>query len=344
MEMQKPRCAGFDVLKIISMFLIVCFHCAYKGEFNITDNFANQIILDIMFYFGLLGVNCFALITGYFYESMFFKKKKFVKMLLQIMFYTGLGVIILTSTGHDMNIATVLYRLMPFDVSIYWYGVAYLMLLLIAPYLNILIQSMSSKQHKKLIAICVCLFSLVPTIKTMFWQNDFMERTGFYNRFIWLIVMYMIGAYIFKYGFPIIINKKKAIELFVLSSFALMSFVLMTNMFDSGLSTVFFSPNSPFELLLSISLFGVFYYSDVKSNYLVSTVSKLTFGVYLFHDGLLDDWIWNNGFQINQYQNEWYMVLSILTVSIIVFVTGLLIELLRQKIERLIETKIVKSS
>lgn len=344
MEIKEARCFGFDILKILSMFLIVCFHCAYKGGFNIQNNFINQVILDALFYLGLLGTNCFALITGMFYKRMFFKKNKFIKMLFQIAFYTTLSIAILLLTGHDISVSTILYRLFPFDAYMYWYATAYLLLLLFAPYLNIMIEHMDKKQYQMLIIMSLMLFSIMPTIKTVIWQTDFMEHTNFYNRFIWVVIMYLIGAYIEKWGFPLVTNMRKAVECLCLSICALLSFILMTNIINSDLSTVFFSPNSPFEIFLSISLFSVFYFAHAKPRHSATRISKLTFGVYLLHDGLLDTWIWQEIFKINQFQNQWYMIFSIFIASALVFAIGLCVEFLRQRLETYIEIKMRKSS
>ncbi len=88
----KKRYSNFDLLKIISVAMIVLFHYAYgKWDYSSMGNY--KLVMDIIWMFGELGVNCFALISGYFMieQKKPFKVKKICCMWLQVMFYSILS-------------------------------------------------------------------------------------------------------------------------------------------------------------------------------------------------------------------------------------------------------------
>ena len=61
------------------------------------ENFAggyNEYIINIFNMFGELGVNCFVLISGYFYDRSHFKIKKFFDLIIQTWFYVIIGIVI----------------------------------------------------------------------------------------------------------------------------------------------------------------------------------------------------------------------------------------------------------
>ena len=73
--MKKIRNSNFEILRILSMFMIICFHCSFHGKFS--DGEGNRLIINFFNMFGELGVNCFVLISGYFYDKTRFKTDKF---------------------------------------------------------------------------------------------------------------------------------------------------------------------------------------------------------------------------------------------------------------------------
>lgn len=61
------RKSNMELLRIISIFLIIVFHCAFKSGFNFELGFhVNKLIVKTCWMFGELGVNLFQLISGYF--------------------------------------------------------------------------------------------------------------------------------------------------------------------------------------------------------------------------------------------------------------------------------------
>lgn len=70
------RKSNIELLRIVSMFLIVSFHYVYKSGYVFDKLNYNSFIVKTFYFFGELGVNLFLLITGYFMVNGKFKFKK----------------------------------------------------------------------------------------------------------------------------------------------------------------------------------------------------------------------------------------------------------------------------
>ena len=63
----KDRNSSFELLRIISMLLIVAHHFVVHGNFDLISSFSkNVFFLQSLSMFGKFGVNLFVLISGYF--------------------------------------------------------------------------------------------------------------------------------------------------------------------------------------------------------------------------------------------------------------------------------------
>lgn len=90
MSKEKVRNSNLEILRIVSMILIIMHHYVVHGQFAWTANniCANKIILEILSLGGKLGVNCFVLITGYFMIQTKTNWKKLLKIILEVWFYS----------------------------------------------------------------------------------------------------------------------------------------------------------------------------------------------------------------------------------------------------------------
>lgn len=91
-----------------------------------------KVVMDVIWMFGELGVNVFALISGYFMigQERPFKPKKICLMWIQVLFYSIL------STTIAFNQDKVLQTIFPISYKIWWYASAYFGLYFLAPFLN----------------------------------------------------------------------------------------------------------------------------------------------------------------------------------------------------------------
>ena len=84
---QKERNSSFELLRIISMVLIVSFHYVYHAGFDFLAPFSPRLyFIQCIDMGGNLGVNLFVLISGYFLCKSTFKWQKIIKLELQVLF------------------------------------------------------------------------------------------------------------------------------------------------------------------------------------------------------------------------------------------------------------------
>ena len=74
MNKTKIRNSNYELMRIVSMFLIVLYHVIYHGQ--VLQNCHNEgakIILELLEFFTLVHVNSFILVSGYFQSTSRFK-------------------------------------------------------------------------------------------------------------------------------------------------------------------------------------------------------------------------------------------------------------------------------
>lgn len=329
----RNRKSGFEILRIISIAMIVAFHCVFKSGFDFSKELSgNKVMLDVIYHLGELGVNCFILLSGYFFDVTKFKWKKVCSIVGQVLFFTFVGQVVLTvlHLGHFSIGAFVL----PVLRDKYWFVTVYIFLYLLTPYLKKLIQALTQKEFLTLIGIQLFIWSVYPTIFLGLIQ-DSTEAMPYYNRYIWLLLVYLIGAYIKLYGIKFLSNMKQSV-LFVggCSAFLLLFIFVMEMKLVPGrlLKDPFFfwRPNALPLILLSVGVFQIFNHMEVKANKIVNYIASCTLGVYALHDGALASFWWSEVFQANLYQDSPWLFLRILCAVVVIISVGVILDTIRK--------------
>ena len=162
----KIRNSNFELLRIVSMFLIVLYHVILHG--NTVGNCTNDIIkvfLTLIMYISIIHVNSFVLLTGYFQSKSTFKKNKLISLILQALFYMIVIIVVLESLGIiSLSKLEILKEVLFLDVNSYWFIKTYVFLYLLSPFLNILIKNLKQKDYKKLLIILTVIVSVLPYV------------------------------------------------------------------------------------------------------------------------------------------------------------------------------------
>lgn len=82
------RNANIELLRIVSMVLIVLFHFSVHGTWPEGGPLASDTAVEMLSFGGKLGVNCFVLITGYFMVHGHLKVQSLLRVMLQTWFYS----------------------------------------------------------------------------------------------------------------------------------------------------------------------------------------------------------------------------------------------------------------
>lgn len=188
MNLKKEKInSSLNLLKIIAIFMIVIFHCVYKGiEFAKLPEY-NKFLYYIFFHFGELGVNIFMIISGYFLiNKNQIEKKKIFKLIFEIYLYSFIAIAILfLFNKYTFDIKDIF----PVNFSYYWYITDYLIIYIFSTYINKLANNINQNEYKKLLILFILLFSLFPTFLGIFDGN--IEGFEYYNRILWLLFLYI---------------------------------------------------------------------------------------------------------------------------------------------------------
>lgn len=334
-EKYAKRDANFELLRIISMVMVLVLHFLSNCNFLDTNEKLPWIIEGICF----VAVNCFVMLSGYFMYKSEFKISKIFSLIFQILFYsvvTYFFVVIFLKQPFDLK--NFLCSVFPIISGKYWFISNYIVLLLLSPFLNKLIALMNKKEHRNLCVILIFIFSF---LSTFFYYSQALKYEKSYD-IVWFIVLYFVSSYISKYGINLSISKR--ISGYIVSTFLIFGskffieytknisiFNLFYDLFFEKKSDISYQYSSIFVFLSSVFLILIFEKIKIKKlkiKKLINFTGSLVLTCYL----IPKKYIWNfvnphkmtdNGFLIFIYS-----VLAILSI----FVCCCLIEFARKKL------------
>ena len=333
---------GLDILRIISMMMIVVLHFNLRGGFLQNDSLTEDLKIYIISSEALCigAVNIFVLITGYFMINQKFKLSKIIRMEIQLLMYS----IIIYVLAIALNITTfnkelALYAVFPIITARYWFITSYIGLYMISPFLNMILQKLTKKQYKYLVIFLVIFGSIVISI----YPNNSYIGTGNGYNLAWFIVLYIIAGYI-RLHFE---KKIKSIYCFavIISIVVIQSFVklYLANIPISLINTISkycFSYSNIFNLLLALAFFMLFRNITIRSSFVKSIIKFITpllLGVYLFHCHFaISIQIWKEWLKPFEHMNSYPLILVEILDILIIFTIGCGIEFCRNNLVNMI--------
>ncbi len=331
-EGKKVRESNFELLRIVSMFGIILHHLAtHSGVLSRLAINCNRCVTVFINMFGKMGVVCFILISGYFMVNSKFKIKKLISLYVEMMFYSiVIFLIFLKLNLIDYSDDFLKKTLYPVTSETYWFMGSYILLYIISPLLNKIINKSTKSQFQKIIVVFVIIFSIIPFI--MRYEIGTILELGYFS------CIYFIGAYIRKYDVQIdrkILIKGLLIILAVLVSITFYCAFRATRNPILILWMFYFEElHCVFVLFLAIFIFLIFRTIKLKSA-VINLLAENCFAVYLLHDNFfVRNIIWKDVFHIKElYQmNPIIYILSIILIPFIIYIVGISIEALRRKL------------
>lgn len=340
--MNKVRNSNIEIIRIISMILIVISHYTV---FNGIDNSSlqwgiNRFILEFCT-LGNIGTILFVLITGYFGINNKFKMKKLFLLIVQVLFYTIIIYLILLLLGvFKFNGTDLIRSIFPVTFKTYWFITAYIVLYIFSPFINKFLNSLTKKEFKIFLGVGLLIFSLLATITT----KDF-----YGNELIQFVLFYAIGAYIQKYKstkYNYKKNNKILVTMVVIIAISIICFDLigMKIPFFASRSTYFLGRSTITTIILSVTIFNYFVHKKEKDNKIINSISRNVLGVYLISDNfLIRRILWNDILKCDSYVNSNFLIIHMILSTIIVFVVCIIIDYSRLKLIEPIFIKIYDS-
>ncbi len=311
------------------LFIVFSHLCVHNGIYlDAMPLSLNKIIIQ-WGVLGNLGVAIFVTVSGYFISTKTVSRKRFIDLLTQVWFYSVLlAVICFFVFDTKLNTKDILQVLLPTVFAEYWFFTAYIVLLLISPFINIVIQNLSRSDFSKLLLILVILWVFIPTF----------TRQGMHaTELAQFVMFYLIGAYIRKYPDNCFSRKKVRILCTVISWILLLSSTVLYELLSSktaldlsGYRGYFYSRNSLFVVGIAIGMFAIAVYSKPFTSRFINTVASCVFGVYLIHDNpFVRRILWSRIFNIAEIYSSNLFVLYAVAIVIAVFSACALFEFIR---------------
>lgn len=329
------RESNFELLRLISMFMILALHycqCGFDGCIYLQQNKMNAILSVIFGSWGTAGVGCFFLISGYFMSCRKkFLSKSAVKVFLETSFYSCAIYIILslcgkeTFSGYDFALQAITPVL-----ACYWYITVYLMLYFAIPFINEALSNMSPKTIRKSLII----FTFLIPIYVFFCSN---APVGY---FIYAIYMYATGYYIRHYSD--VKNEKRIIRLTSVVTLISVSAMVAISCLDAYLPSELILSRfrgiiSPTQASLALLLFLLFKNLQFKNSRIINWLAKSTLAVYIVHMNVyIRSIIWNDILQSEKYSNTSVFIFHLIFSCISVYISISFIDVFWRRIWGLI--------
>ena len=267
------------------------------------------------------------------------KISKILKLIIQVEFYSILGSIIsLLFFEQDISfgLKELIYTLFPLTGETYWFATHYVLLLILVPFLNRLIHSMSQKELSLSLFMLIIVFSIIPTF--FFWSRNVV---GNGHNFTWFIILYFVAAYIRLNGLPF--KRKTYILLYILLSFGLAISRVIIEVFTTAIfgmekkANLFYAYNSLPVFISSVCFFCLFEKSKIKNNFFSKNCvfwGGLSFGVFLSHHHfIVREYIWRYINIPQRLENGiLFAVIYMLIVVLGIFIVGCIVEKIRLSI------------
>ena len=333
--MKSKRNYGIDLLKIICMLMVVFLHLLKHG--GILSNVNNNSFVYIMVWFieilCFCAVNVYAIISGYLSVDKKYKFSNIINLYFRVIFYSLLITFIMTFFYKDLFIEVYFNSLFPVITKQYWFFSSYFIMFLFIPLINNSIISLNKKQYTLILTVLFILFSI---LQTLFKVDTFVLNGGYSP--VWLIYMYLVGAYIKTFYKSKKNNSLKMYLFYLLMVILTLASKLLLERYDTiGIfkSNFLITYISPTIVLSSIFLFLSF--KDLKiPNYFNNIVSKISissFSVYLIHEHpLIRKFLIKNNFIKLLKYSPINMLLLLVLSALIIYLICIIIDFIREYI------------
>ncbi len=294
---KKPRNSNLELYRIICMLMIVAHHyvvnsglTAEGGMLLLDYTSSKSVFLSLFGAWGKTGINCFVMITGYYMCTSKITLRKFLKLMLQVYLYKLLFFLLFFVTGYEsISLKRIITLIMPFWGFSDGFVSCFIVFWLMIPFLSILVQNLSQRQHKLLLLLLLGAYTFLGSLPTFIMQ---------FNYISWFCIVFLIASYIRLYPCPLFERRRLWGWLSLLSVFlACVSIVSLRFLFgervEMGYNLVA-DCNKFFAVAVAVTSFLWFKNINLKFSKLINAFGAGTFGVLLIHSNstAMRTWLW----------------------------------------------------
>ncbi|MBR4325110.1 MAG: acyltransferase family protein [Bacteroidales bacterium] len=330
---KKHRDSNLELFRILTMLLIIAHHYVVNSGLTDTNGpiFSNPLSADSIFLllmgtWGKIGINCFVLITGYFMCKSEITLTKFLKLVLEIMFYKIIiGLVFILFNYQPFEWKSFLKLFVPVLSVKQNFAGCFIIFFLFIPFLNVLIRNLDERKHIYLLIMCSITYILFGTV----------HRVDM-NYVSWFMVLYIISSYIRLYPKKWMTNLKFCGLMFlftvILSALSVLACTWLGIKIGKNVPYYFVTDsNALLAVLTGIFAFLSFKNLKLPYNNFINAVASTTFGILLIHanSDTMRQWLWKDTLDnVGHYSMPHYVIGCILCV----FTVCSIIDFLRIKL------------
>lgn len=336
----KVRQKNLEKLRCLAMMMVVTLHFLGKGNLlgDVTAPAMGAVgaaawVLEALC---IGAVNYYMLISGYFLCESSFKLSRLLKLYLQIWMYSvGVGLAAwaagLVPAG-EINTHYFLSLLFPVSMGHYWFMTAYVFLYLLLPLVGMAVKRMTKEQLNLVLIMCLTAFCLLKSVLLFRLEED-----GEGYDFLWYLCVFLVAAYIRKFGLKFLERRWRCLCLYLggcaailLELYLLRGFYLQKGNFGL-IMKISFEYNHIFVLLAAVGLFGWFLLgkNEGMTANAAAKAAPYVLGVYLLHENIGVRYGWQDWFCADRIQTVPQLILWTVTAAVCVFIVGVMVEIVR---------------
>lgn len=200
-NLKSNRNLGIDALRALAMFFVICQHILGQGGVvaGAEGSPLKHFFLCFLQILAYCAVDVYGITTGYLMCRKPFRLSRLTKLWLTTVFWSvAVSCVFFAIVPESRTISEAVSMFLPILRGRYWFFTAYFVTMLVSPVLNHIIQTLSRRQFKLLLAVLFLIFGVIPVASLGY---DVLRISGG-NHFSWMIALYLIGGYLRVHGLP----------------------------------------------------------------------------------------------------------------------------------------------
>lgn len=334
--METKRQANFELLRIVAMLMILVLHYLSRGQIIADGDMDQWTAVECAAYliraFCIVPVNCYVLVSGYFLVQSPWKPGRIVTIAGQLLFYSLLVPAVLLCIGAvpfgSLTVYDWLNYLLPVETEHYWFGTAYLLMYVFAPFLAAGVRAVQKRTLQIALGVLGLYFCVWKSVLPVHLATD---RSGY--EFGWFLFLFLLAAYIRLYGCPLLEQKSHAAALYIGMSIGIFCLVAGTHALarTTGSKALAYYAGAPwsynhiFCLLASVGFF--MWFKDMKAwegrwADGIVRLAPYSFGVYLLHEHLLMRTQWMEWLGSGRVRTSFLFIPHMVLCAVLVYLCG----------------------
>ena len=338
--MTVKRQVNFELLRIVAIGMIIMVHYMGRGGILLPygeDGSALNHAAWFIESFCVESLNCYVLISGYFFIDSVWKPKRILSLVAQVLFYSVLIPVAMICIGmlsiSELSIYDWMTFVLPFQTEHYWFATHYLILYLFAPILAAGVQVMEKRTQQIVIFFLLLFFSIGKTVIPF---NLVTDTDGYH--YGWLLCLFLVAAYIRKFGFPWLEKGKRSLVLYIGMCILIWVVSAASGMIERRTGALSHYVEMPYTLnyflvfIASLALFFLFRNLQINEGmaaFLIRKAEPHTFGVYLLHCHILVQGKWMYWLGLEKVQRTWLFIPHMIICVLIIYIVGTVVDFVR---------------